>query len=54
LEAEGKIGSFAEKNYSIMGYITGPLTKVLMKETAPAIAGMMKEEGVDAVFMAPV
>lgn len=54
LEAEGRIGALAEKNYSIMGYIPIPQTATLIKETAPAIADMMKDEGVDAVFMAPV
>jgi D-proline reductase (dithiol) PrdB len=54
LEAEGKIGSFARNNYSIMGYIPTPHAKTLVKETAPAIASQMKDEGVDAVFMAPV
>lgn len=54
LEAQGRIGSFADNHYSIMGYVPIPHTEVLIKETAPAIARMMKNEGADAVFMVPV
>ncbi len=54
LEEQGRIGSFAENNYSIMGYLPTPHTGELIKGTAPAIADKMKADGVDAAFMAPV
>jgi D-proline reductase (dithiol) PrdB len=53
LKKDGKIGSFAENNYSIMGFTPSPHTKQLIKETGLAIVEMMKADGVDIAFMAP-
>ena len=50
LEAEGVIGELAETNYSFMGLIPDPET--LINETAPDAARRLKEDGVDAVFLA--
>ena len=50
LEAEGVIGSLAGNNYSFMGLIPDPTE--LMERTAPELARRLKDEGVDAVFLA--
>ena len=50
LEAEGIIGSLAETSYSFMGLIPEPGR--LVEETAPEVAGRLKEAGVDAAFLA--
>ncbi len=50
LEAEGVIGELAETSYSFMGLIR--TTEPLMNETAPDVARRLKEDGVDAVFLA--
>lgn len=50
LAAEGAIGSVARTHYSFMG-ATDP---VLMEGHAREVAGRMKQDGVDAVILAPV
>ena len=50
LEAEGLVGGLAETSYSFMGLIREP--QRLIGETAPEVAGHLKDAGVDAVFMA--
>lgn len=52
LEAEGKIGSLNHRHFSFMGSIISP--SGLVKKTAPDAANLLKEDGVDAVFLAPV
>ena len=49
MEREGAIGRLAETNYSFMGYIQRP--DLLMSETAPQVARLLKADGVDAVFL---
>ena len=51
LEDEGVIGELADTNYSFMGLIPNP-TAALMPETAPEVGRRLKDEGVDAVFLA--
>jgi D-proline reductase (dithiol) PrdB len=51
LAAEGVVGRPAATHYSTMGYILDP--KVLVEETAPAIAERMRAEGVDAAALVP-
>ena len=51
LEAEGVIGSLAETNYSFMGY--QPNTTEWRERYGPEVAGLLKEEGVDAALIAP-
>ncbi len=51
LEAEGVVGSLAQTNYSFMGYQTD-LTE-WKEKYAPEVAGLMKDEAVDAVLLAP-
>jgi D-proline reductase (dithiol) PrdB len=53
LVREGVVGASADTHYSTMGY-QGSSTKMLERETAPAIAAAMAEESVDAVLLAPV
>ena len=51
LEAEGRIGSLAETNYSFMGY--QPNTTEWEQKYGPECAGLMKDEAVDAVLLTP-
>ena len=50
LAMTGRIGSVAATHYSVMGS-TDPAT---MTQTADAISGRLKQEGVDAVLLCPV
>jgi D-proline reductase (dithiol) PrdB len=50
LAQEGVIGALAERNYSYHGLTNIPR---LMQESAPQWAQMLKEDGVDAVFLTP-
>ena len=52
LAAEGVIGEAAPRHISTMGYVLH--TDTLEKETAPAVAALLREDGVDAVVLAPV
>ena len=49
LERDGVIGQLAETNYSFMGYIQKP--DLLLTETAPEVARLLKEDGVQAVVL---
>ena len=49
LEREGVIGELADTNYSFMGFIQRP--DLLMSETAPEVARLLKADGVDAVLL---
>lgn len=51
LEAEGAIGSLAPTAYSFMGYQMD--TTEWRDRYAPEVAGLMKEEAVDAVLLTP-
>jgi D-proline reductase (dithiol) PrdB len=50
LAQEGTIGALAERNYSYHGLTNIPR---LMQEVAPQWAQMLKDDGVDAVFLTP-
>ena len=52
LEKEKKIGSLNHRHFSFMGSIISPGS--LIKTTAPKAAQLLKEDGVDAVFLTPV
>ena len=52
LEDEGVIGSLNARHFSFMGSVTAPGR--LIKQSAPAVAQHLKEDGVDAVFLAPI
>jgi D-proline reductase (dithiol) PrdB len=51
LADEGIVGRPAPRHYSLMGYILDPA--VLVEETAPAIAGRMRADNIDAVALVP-
>ena len=51
LEAEGRIGSLADVHYSFMG---AGLNPVAFKQSALQVAGLLKQDKVDAVFLTPV
>ena len=51
LAQEGLVGCAAPTHYSMMGYILEP--SELIEKTAPAMAGRMRIEGVDAVVLVP-
>jgi D-proline reductase (dithiol) PrdB len=51
LEAEGAIGSLAPTAYSLMGYQMD--TREWREKYAPEVAGLMKDEAVDAVLLTP-
>ncbi len=52
LQAAGRIGSVAPRHLSFMGSITAPGR--LVRETAPAAAGILLEDAVDAALLIPV
>ena len=52
LADEGRIGSVSPRIYSLMGYV--PVWKLLLTETAPAIARLVAEDRPDVVLYAPV
>ncbi|HYJ33897.1 MAG TPA: glycine/sarcosine/betaine reductase selenoprotein B family protein [Candidatus Binatia bacterium] len=51
LASKGFVGRAAPTHYSMMGYILDPTE--LLVTTAPAIAGRMRAEGVDAAALVP-
>ena len=52
LERDGVIGTLNRRHFSFMGSIIGPHR--LINETAPQVAQLLKDDGVDAVFLTPV
>jgi D-proline reductase (dithiol) PrdB len=52
LEREGEIGSLNGRHLSFMGSILAPAR--LVAESAPAAAGQLVQDGVDAVLLVPV
>lgn len=53
LVARGVIGQEAPRHFSFMGHIDGPLVQELVHDSAPAVAGMLKQDQVDAVLLTP-
>lgn len=51
LEADGKIGSLADVHYSFMGAGLNPSA---FEQSASQVAGLLKQDKVDAVFLTPV
>lgn len=51
LAREGIIGQPAPRHYSLMGYIMEPA--VLVEKTAPAIAGLLRADHIDAAALVP-
>ena len=52
LVARGVVGALNHRHFSFMGSIVGP--GKLINETAPAVAQMLREDGVDVVLLTPV
>lgn len=53
LVATKEIKSIAPRYFSFMGHITGHHIDTLINDTAPAVAGMLKDDGVDIVILTP-
>jgi len=53
LAAAGWIGRAAPRQIGAMGHILGAETRRLVAETAPAIARLLREDGVDYVVLVP-
>ncbi|MEJ2007730.1 MAG: glycine/sarcosine/betaine reductase selenoprotein B family protein [Acidobacteriota bacterium] len=51
LVARGEISGLNHRHFSFMGSITAP--GKLISESGPRVAAMLREDGVDAVFLAP-
>jgi D-proline reductase (dithiol) PrdB len=51
-EAAGRIGRLHHRHFSFMGSIIGP--RPLMEETAPAVAALLREDGVDVALLTPL
>ena len=51
LAQEGIVGALAPRHFSFMGYT--PITDPLVKETAPAVAAQLGDDGVDLVVLIP-
>jgi D-proline reductase (dithiol) PrdB len=52
LVAAGRIGGLGT-SYGFMGHIEGPHLETLLRTTAPQVAGMLKQERIDAVLLTP-
>jgi D-proline reductase (dithiol) PrdB len=52
LAARGAVGVLNHRHFSFMGSITAP--ERLISETAPAVAGLLRQDQVDAVLLLPV
>jgi D-proline reductase (dithiol) PrdB len=51
LVEQGEIGGLNHRHFSFMGSISAPGR--LISESAPLVAGMLREDGVDAVLLVP-
>jgi D-proline reductase (dithiol) PrdB len=52
LVSDGKVGALNHRHFSFMGSITAP--ERLISETAPAVAELLRQDQVDAVYLLPV
>ncbi|HEV2991318.1 MAG TPA: glycine/sarcosine/betaine reductase selenoprotein B family protein [Candidatus Angelobacter sp.] len=52
LVSAGKVGALNHRHFSLMGSITTP--GQLISETAPAVAELLRQDRVEAVFLLPV
>jgi D-proline reductase (dithiol) PrdB len=53
LAAEGVVGGIGPTFYGFMGHIDGRHVKTLIEVTAPTVAGRLRADRVDAVFLTP-
>jgi D-proline reductase (dithiol) PrdB len=49
----GCIGALAPRHFSFMGHIDGPHIDTLKTRSAPEVAAMLKEDGVDIALLTP-
>jgi len=52
LVARGEVGELNHRHFSFMGSIVGP--RLLIGETAPRVAQLLREDRVDVAFLTPV
>lgn len=53
LAAAGRIGRAAPRHIGTMGHVLGAQEQQLLRDTAPAIARLLREDGVHYVLAAP-
>jgi D-proline reductase (dithiol) PrdB len=53
LASAGLVRDVAPRHFSFMGHILGTHVRTLVESTAPEVAGILKEDGVEAVFLTP-
>ncbi len=53
MRAAGCIGALAGRHYSFMGHIDGDHVQTLVRQTAPQVAALLREDAVDAVLLTP-
>ncbi len=53
LKDMGEIGAVNDRHFSFMGHIRGYHIDTLLNETAPRVASILKEDGVDVAILTP-
>lgn len=53
LTASGVVGAVAKRHYGFMGHIEKEQIEKLIRQSAPEVARLLKEDGVDAVLITP-
>ncbi len=53
LKQFGEIGAVNYRHFSLMGHIMGRHLDTLLNETAPLVARMLNEDGVDVALLTP-
>ncbi len=53
LTTDGIVGGVAKRHYGFMGHIENEQIEKLVRESAPEVARLLKEDGVDAVLITP-
>lgn len=53
LVEKGVIGSLASNHFGFMGHIEGPQVPILNTQTAPAVAKLLRADGVDVALLTP-
>jgi D-proline reductase (dithiol) PrdB len=53
LKQFGEIGEINTRHFSFMGHLLGPHIDTLLNESAPRVAGMLKEDGVTVLILTP-
>jgi D-proline reductase (dithiol) PrdB len=53
LKQFGEIGAVSTRHFSFMGHVMGHHIDTLLNQTAPSVAGRLKEDGVDVAILTP-